>query len=259
MKPPLTVGLVWPSYVREDHRAEILRFLPEDIGLEMRGTFLQPSTEPEDITLERAMEEAARSDIEDTAAKLVSPGVASIGYGCTSISYIRGVKGEADISRRMAEATGLPVTTTSGAVVAALRQLSVARVAVLSPHIDAMNERLRSFLDESEIDVVKLKGLNMRADIEELPPREILKLILEVDDPEAEGIFVSCTGMMTSTIIEEAERETGKPVVTANQATMWRLLRLAEAQPAEAGPGRLFGGWLGTRSQGRGAVPTPSG
>ena len=240
MKTEMNVGVVWPAYVRDDHRAELRRFVPPHVGLHIRGTVLEPSTEPEDITLQRALDEAGSSDIEDAAAALVPDGVASIGYGCTSISYIRGVAGERDIVRRMAESTGLPVTTTSGAVATALHHLSVERVAVLSPHIDAMNERLRTFLEESGFGVVNLRGLNMRADIEDLPPGEILHLVREIDTPEAQAVFVSCTGMMTSTIIAKAEQDIGKPVVTANQATMWQVLRLAGAQSVSEGLGRLY-------------------
>ena len=156
------------------------------------------------------------------------------------MSYIRGVAGERDIHDRMAAATGLPVATTSGAVAVALRYLGMKRVAVLSPHIDAMNERLKVYLQESGFEVVALRGLNLREAIEELPPEQILELVADVDAAEADGIFVSCTGMMTSTIIAKAEAVLDKPVVTANQATMWQLLRLAGAQPSIPNLGRLY-------------------
>ena len=204
-KPGISIGLVWPGYVREDHRAEVMRFVPEGVGLNMRGTLSPPDGRPEDITLEKVLAEAAKSDIEDTASALVAEAVAAVGYGCTSMSYTRGVAGERDIHDRMAAATGLPVATTSGAVAVALRYLGMKRVAVLSPHIDAMNERLKVYLQESGFEVVALRGLNLREAIEELPPEQILELVADVDAAEADGIFVSCTGMMTSTIIAKAE------------------------------------------------------
>ncbi|MGW4591294.1 hypothetical protein [Amycolatopsis thermoflava] len=49
-------------------------------------------------------------------------------------------------------------------------------------------------------------------------------LIREGDSPTAEAVFVSCTGLPTYDVIAPLERELGKPVVTANQATMWALL-----------------------------------
>ena len=237
--PGISIGLVWPGYVRDDHREEVTRFVPDGADLHMGGTVSEPE-QPEDITLERALAEAAKSDIEETASTLTTENVAAIGYGCTSMSYIRGVAGERDIHDRMATATGLPVATTSGAVAVALQYLGIGRVAVLSPHIDAMNERLRVYLEESGFEVVALRGLNLRGDIEDVPPQRILELIADVDVPEADGVFVSCTGMMTSTIIAKAEAILDKPAVTANQATMWQLLRLAGAEPRIPNLGRLY-------------------
>ena len=240
VKTGVSIGLVWPGYVRGEHRAEVTRFVPEGVGLRMRGTFSAPDVQPEDITLEKALGEAASRGIEDTASALAAEAVAAVGYGCTSMSYARGVDGERDIRRRMAAATGLPVATTSGAAAAALRRLGATRIAVLSPHVDAMNERLRSYLHESGFEVASLLGLNLRGAIEEVPPDRILELAADVDVAEADAVFVSCTGMMTSTIIAKAEASLGKPVVTANQATMWKLLRLARAHPSIPNLGRLY-------------------
>ena len=43
--------------------------------------------------------------------------------------------------------------------------------------------------------------------------------------PEAEAIFISCTNLRAASVIERLEKETGKPVVTSNQATFWACLR----------------------------------
>ena len=61
----------------------------------------------------------------------------------------------------------------------------------------------------------------------------------EIDRPEADGIFISCTNFRTIEIIEQLEADTGKPVVTSNQASMWIALKvLGVAGPK--GYGRLF-------------------
>lgn len=53
-------------------------------------------------------------------------------------------------------------------------------------------------------------------------------------------MFISCTGMRTSTIIDSMEEQTGKPVVSALQATVWEALRLAGAAPEMPGVGGLY-------------------
>lgn len=57
------------------------------------------------------------------------------------------------------------------------------------------------------------------------------RLAQEIDHPEAEAIFFSCTNLRTFDIIEELEAQLGKPVLSANQVTIWSMLRLAGFQP----------------------------
>jgi len=65
-------------------------------------------------------------------------------------------------------------------------------------------------------------------------------LITEVDRPQAQAIFVSCSSFPTLGIIESMERKLGKPIVASNQASMWKMLRLVGDKRAVPGAGRLF-------------------
>ncbi|HEU4362939.1 MAG TPA: Asp/Glu/hydantoin racemase, partial [Mycobacterium sp.] len=62
--------------------------------------------------------------------------------------------------------------------------------------------------------------------------------IVAADDPKAEAIFVSCTNLRTYDIIDPLEKMLGKPILTANQLTMWACLGRMELPMM--GPGR----WL---------------
>ncbi len=44
---------------------------------------------------------------------------------------------------------------------------------------------------------------------------------------DAEAVFLSCTGLRCSSVIDQLERDIGKPVVASNQALAWDVLRLA--------------------------------
>ncbi|MDP6064065.1 MAG: aspartate/glutamate racemase family protein [SAR202 cluster bacterium] len=236
------IGIVWPGVVTPEDLTETQRFVPEGVSLHMAGP-VPGDSEPglEGITVERVVELALNHNIAQVAAELLSSGVSSTGYGCTSASYVRGVGGDIEIGERMAQTTGLPATTTSTAMVVALRQMGVKRVAVLSPHIDALNEHLGHFLEDNGFQVEAMTGLNKIEGIEDLPPEEIMDIVVDqADRPDADGIFVSCTGMRTATVLDEMERRTGKPVVTALQATVWHLLGLAGARQDAPGLGSLF-------------------
>ena len=239
MKRSRAIGVVWPGTPGPEDIEEVGRFVPAGVEMHMVGVKHRPEPS-EGITLERVAALAADSNIEEAAKELVPLGVGAVGYGCTSASYVRGVGGDVDISSRIAAATGLPATTTSSAVVLALRDRGVTQVAVLSPHVDRLNDRLRRFLEDSGFHVVKMRGLNKLGDIEDIPPETIYELVVdEVDCPEANGVFISCTGMRTAVVIDAMEEAIGKPVVTANQATVWELLRLAGVPAKTRAPARV--------------------
>ena len=59
----------------------------------------------------------------------------------------------------------------------------------------------------------------------------------------ADGYFLSCTNTTQIEAIETIERETGKPAINSNQATLWAAIRRMEgrgALPRIPGLGRLF-------------------
>ena len=237
-----SIGIVWPGPADPEDIEEAERFLPADVKVHMVGPRHQ--NEPASsrgITLERLLRMPEDSNIEETAKDLNPLEVAAVGYGCTSASYIRGIGGDIDISERITAATGLPATTTSSAAVVALRHLEVRRVSVLSPHIDELNERLSRFLEDSGFEVVHMRGLNKLGGIENIPQEDIRDLVLElVDRPDADGVFISCTGMRTSSIIDSIEKVIDKPVVSAMQATVWETLRIAGLVSEVPGMGRLY-------------------
>lgn len=56
----------------------------------------------------------------------------------------------------------------------------------------------------------------------------------------ADGVLIGGTGFRCVGIIEALEQDLGLPVVTANQASLWRCLRLAGVRTPVAGYGRLL-------------------
>ena len=68
----------------------------------------------------------------------------------------------------------------------------------------------------------------------------IIEAVCNIDTPETEALFVSCTALPAVTAIAEIEDRTGKPVVTSNQASCWAMMRLAGLDYKPEGYGRLF-------------------
>ncbi|MGE0425615.1 MAG: hypothetical protein AB7O88_25365 [Reyranellaceae bacterium] len=58
--------------------------------------------------------------------------------------------------------------------------------------------------------------------------------------PNADGVFIGGTGFRCVALIEALEKELGRPVVTANQASLWHCLRHAGIKDAIHGYGALL-------------------
>lgn len=59
--------------------------------------------------------------------------------------------------------------------------------------------------------------------------------------PEADGVLLAGTGLRCSAIIGALEARLGRPVVAANQASLWRALRASGITAPVEGYGRLMG------------------
>ena len=234
------VGIVWPEPVQDGHFAELQRFVGPELLLDIEAVKSEPAPK-QDITLALVEGLARDPNIADAAQRLVERGAQAVAYGCTSGSYVLGPDGDAAIIEQMRNAAGVPATTTSTAVVTALHTLGAQSVAVLSPHIDEINARLRAYLEAAGFKVAAMVGLNLSCDIESVEPAETRDIVeSQVDRVDADAVFISCTGMRTATIIDEMEASLGKPVVTANQATLWHLGQLAGVSTAMPERGRLL-------------------
>jgi len=182
----------------------------------------------------------------ERALELRRQGADAISLMGTSLSFYRGAEWTDRLRAQMVEATGVPCTTMSHAIVAALRAVDVRRVAVATAYVDALNERLRDYLDGQGFEVTALEGLSMTqaADIERVGPSVLIGLAERVfaRDESADGIFISCGGLQTHEVIEPLERRLGVPVAASSPAGFWDVMRLAGLDPSAPGFGRLFRG-----------------
>jgi maleate isomerase len=169
---------------------------------------------------------------------VLAPEPLVVTYACASGSFVGGATGEAALHASMMSAGAPSATTTSGGLIQALRALGLNRIAVVTPYIDSVTERLLGFLGEHRIEVVSSVGLGLLDHIWKVGYAEIVQAVTAVDVPEADALFISCTNVPTYDIIGPLERWLGKPVLTANQVTMWSALH------AIGSPMMAAGQWL---------------
>jgi maleate cis-trans isomerase len=160
-------------------------------------------------------------------------------YGCAAGGFLKGPVEDRALGDKLEEVTGIPVAISSSAVADALRALGAARVSLASPYAPWLNERLRQYLTAAGFEVMAMQGLDTQ-NHSAVTTERIESLVLEVDRPQAQAIFISCSNFPTLGLIETLERKLAKPVVASNQASMWKMLRLLGDRRALPGAGRLF-------------------
>ncbi|WP_181782023.1 maleate cis-trans isomerase family protein [Pseudonocardia pini] len=226
------VGVVAPFDFALDR--ELWRWAPDDVSLYL--TRLPFFTTP--VTVEMAVAVADRRAVRRATRDVLTPRPGVVTFACTSGSFVSGVPGEAVLRRTMIEAGAPVATTTSGALVEALHLLDVRNLAIATPYIQPVTDRLVGYLADSGIQTVASEGLGLLGNIWRVGYERVVEIVQAVDRPEADALFISCTNLPTYDIVEPLEQALGKPVITANQVTMWASLRALGRRAV--GGGRLL-------------------
>ena len=235
------LGAIYPDDAWVDCEAqavvdEFRRFMPKGVELISAATFI-PAV---DARLDVAVELAENGDIEEAARRLLRHQPDCLAYYCTTMSFARGPGGDIDIAQRITKATGKPATTTSTAMIKALRALNISRVALASPYLSDVEQQFIDFIEAHSIKVMNSLSLYLKDGHPIVPPEKMRQLAESADVPEAEAVFVGCTGQKLAEHVEAMEAKLNKPVLSANQVTSWDALQLMGVPPCLSGRGRLF-------------------
>jgi maleate isomerase len=220
--PPLHqtgIAVVAPYDLALDR--ELWRWVPDDVSLHITRMPYAPLAATIEMALHISDPTLVARGITDLHA--VSPVVTA--YACTSGSFVGGLAGEAALVAAMIDAGAPAAVTTSGALLAALRHLDIGRIATATPYTADLTVGLSSFLVEAGVEVVAASGLGLTSDIWTVPYDVTAGLVRDTDIGDAQAVFISCTNLPTYDVIATLEAELGKPVLTANQVTIWSALK----------------------------------
>jgi len=178
------------------------------------------------------------------SATLANLGVDAISLMGTSLSFYRGAKFADQIVREMALQTGLPCTSMSHAIVRGLGEMGLRKVAVATAYIDDVNDRLIRFLAEHDIAAPAIEGLSITGvrEVGEVTTQTLVELCerVWVKARGAEGILISCGGLLTLEASGIIEARLGVPVVSSSPAGFWDLMRVGGQVSVSSERGRLF-------------------
>jgi maleate isomerase len=231
------IGIIYPASGLAD--MEYFDLCPPGVSVHITRTGVPREGS---VTLEDMTELAEGKQLRQLARDLATVKPSVVAWMCTSGSFSKGPLWDEQMCRSLSENACCPATSTSASVVKALKALSIRRVAVGTPYESRIDEKLREYLEHYGLEVVGCVGLGLTRDwdIGTLPFLSLNDLIRRVDADDADAIFISDTGIVLSPIAGSLEADLGKPVFSANMATMWHSLRLAGVKEILTGLGRLF-------------------
>lgn len=204
-------------------REDIARMSPDGVLVLETRVSMEPRVERDVIT-------AIATKLPLSAGILAEAGSDVIGIACTA-STITGGPGydKKEIEEMEAMTGGVPCTTVATAVKNALRWLGARRIVLASPYVDQVNHDFRAYFDGSGFQVLDIRGLGITtsSELATVPVHKVYKLGKAVCRADADAIFIPCTTFAAIDAIEDLERDTGKLVISSNQALAWEMLRIA--------------------------------
>jgi maleate isomerase len=210
---------------------QIAAMLPP--GVSLHTTRLRLRSGLEALGMLEKLEEAAQLMADAAVDRLI--------FHCTAVS-MHSPEIPAQIAQRVRAITPTPLTITSEAIVDALSALGARKIVLMTPYDQATNDREVHFLRDRGVEVLHGRGLGLQGGVEmaAIEPEQWYRDTLALRDPAADAYFISCTTIRSADVIEALEDALGKPVLTSNQAMLWRALRDSGIDDTIDGFGRLL-------------------
>ncbi|MFD9135858.1 decarboxylase [Streptomyces bottropensis] len=232
------LGFLYPGHSAEDDYPRMEQLLGSDIRVDVVHTDIGEDAHRVDALREMGAPERLSAGCE--ALRL--SGSEAVVWACTSGSFVHGYEGAHEQIRALARAAGLPASSTSFAFAHAAQEIGATRVAVAATYPDDVARLFVDFLAAAGVEVLSVRGAGIvtAAEVGTWGLDEILALARAADHPEAEAMLLPDTALHTVSHLPTLEKELGKPVLTANQVTVWEALRLADRRVNAPRLGRLF-------------------
>jgi len=221
------VGLLIPSS-NTVMEVDFYRHLPPSVTLHAGRMYMESAT---------VEGEAEMLDIHAIpAARILATAKPHLAvFGCTSAGALRGNDYDAELCQRISEVTGSPTISVIESVRRELKATGAKRVAVLTPYVDDLNQRIKASVDADGMEVVAIHGMGISVnfDLARVDPSKIVEFARQRlgTRPPVDALFISCTNYQALSALPELRDLFHLPVVTSNQAALAAVCRALAIKP----------------------------
>jgi len=236
--PKRKLGMLYPLAVIDNGPFEFYRLVRE-VMLVGAGVGLEEFSARD---VERVFANA-----EELTDALMGRGIDLIMQSGVPLPILIGVNAHDELIERLAKRTGKPATSSILGVIEACKHVGIRNVALANKWRPDMNKVLAEFFARGGISIAGIAS-------EVMGPERFQKMGIEASYdlawelghqalqrfPDADGVYIGGGAWMVMPLVEELEREFGKPVICNQNAMMWNTLHLVDFWKPIGGQGRLL-------------------
>ncbi|MFW6773620.1 maleate cis-trans isomerase [Nocardioides sp. CPCC 205120] len=240
---PVRVGLVVPS-----SNVTVETEMPALLGRHADATFSFHSTRmrmarvsPEQLAAMNAQRERCVLEIGDASPDVIL-------YACLVALMAVGPGEHQRVEALVAEqlATGgsdAKVRSSAGALVEGVRALGASRIALVTPYVRPLAEKVVAYLEAEGLEVADWRALEVEDNhaVGRIPGDQVMAAARSLDLTGVDALVISaCVQMPSLDLVETAEQELGLPVLSAATAGAYSILRATGLPVAIPGAGSLL-------------------
>lgn len=181
--------------------------------------------------------------VDNAVSSLMPLKPSAIIYAFTSSSYILGSAADERMRKRLVErAGGTPVVVQTQALGMAASALGAERVALFHPpwYSLELDQLGVEYFSAHGFDVTYHGRAELRSDYGDIDPERLVAWITKFTPDNADLVIIGGGGFRAIGAIGTLESELSRPVISANQASLWVALREAKIDDDLPGYGRLY-------------------
>ena len=226
----ITVGVLTP-HAAAGPESEFAVIAPGDVRTQVsriqmpapsRASRAQPPATQDDL---RAL--ATPDALDQAASRLPAGSFDALAWASTSSAYAIGYDAESVLVEGLRARLAVPVCSTSGSAVSALRSHGIERISLVHPPWFGaeQNQLGATYFQSQGFEVVDAHLADLPDDPDQIEPAMVVEWVSQHVSDRAEAVILGGNGFRAAGAVQELEDRHGRLVLEANQVLLWSVLR----------------------------------